>query len=70
MNTKTLEKRTVHLAHKYRPVSHRQEYNPDIPLRKLQYAILFTGIGTVVSGVALAYAMFPETIDNISRYFF
>jgi len=68
MKTKDLEKRTVCLEKKYMPVSRRPEYEPDIPLRKLQYAILLTGLGTVISGAALAYAMFPDTISSIVNY--
>ena len=69
MKTKDLEKRTAQLAPKYKPAPRRLEYEPDIPIRKLQYAILLTGLGTVISGAALAYAMFPDTIANIVNYF-
>jgi len=64
-----LEKRTYRMHDKYYRLVHQK--NPDeidIPEQKLKYAIIFSGIGTIITGAALAYTMFPETIDKIIQY--
>lgn len=69
MGTKNLEQKTYQLSQKYKPLqitTDKEEIK--IPLKSLKYGILISCIGTIASGIALAYTMFPETIDNIIRY--
>ena len=69
METKDLENRTTNLSERYLPVPRRIDNEIKIPLKSLQYAMLISGAGTIIAGAALAYSLFPDTIDSIIKYF-
>lgn len=65
-----LEKRTYRMHLKYNRIPCKRNFDEiDLPAQKLKYAILLSGIGTIITGAALAYTMFPKTIEQIIRYF-
>jgi len=70
METKNLEKTTSNLAERYNPLPKNKDYEKKISLRAIKKAMIIAGTGTAISGAALAYSMFPDTIDSIIKYFF
>lgn len=62
-----LEQKTYALAQRYKPMPKKED--KPVPLKTIKYGMLFSGIGTVISGAALLYTMFPDKIDSIIEYF-
>lgn len=67
MEQADLEQRTYTLAQRYKPMPKEKE--KPVPLKTIKYGMLISGIGTVITGAALVYSMFPDTIDKIIEYF-